>query len=571
MRFPQINIDSTRLWFNLLIIILFILLFIFPEPSGSVFTIARILVAIALLFSLFFPSIGIQKDKLPSQTATIIEGSEPIRPNNRMGQGRVYYEALLTNVFELLAALNTNYENAFYMIDPMSNGYTLQKASSKKFNEFISYDNEIIQTLLKQDECMLFQQKDIGQAWSVILNQEKWRGSECLLGVRILYRGSTAGCLMVYSEHFNELEQRDRDILFSLGVFLSNGIEKIERIEELIADRENYSRITDLMEKTDIRSEPNSVFTTICQLCNSLFSYDKLTISMANEDGSTATVVMVDGFSEDISVGGRFQIEGTLHGRPIRSSKPINSAYWERDYLDEGRFHTKDMENYHFMSVIGIPLNVDSSSRGAIVLERLSSRQFSESDLWLLESLARTLNSILDWSGKYRIAHQHATHDGLTELLNHKSFLERFEEEISRSLRFQQDLVLLMMDLDKFKRINDTHGHLYGDYVLQAVSQLFKKCIRNIDVIARYGGEEFAILLINTNKKKAKKVAERIVKTIAGYKFNRDGIGVRMTISIGLAQFPLDADRIKDLIAKSDAAMYRVKAQGGNNVALNKN
>ena len=182
--------------------------------------------------------------------------------------------------------------------------------------------------------------------------------------------------------------------------------------------------------------------------------------------------------------------------------------------------------------------------------------------------MAQTIYAVMEWSDKYQIVYQHATHDGLTELLNHKSFLERFEEEISRSLRFQQDLVLLMMDLDKFKRINDNHGHLYGDYVLYTVALVLKSCIRNIDVIARYGGEEFAILLINTDKRKAQAVADRIVKSVAGHKFHKDNIDARMTISVGLAQFPEDADRIKDMIARADAAMYRVKGKGGNGTLM---
>ncbi len=568
MRLPKINTDSPRVWFNLLIIVLFILLFLFPQPAGIIFSIARILVIVGLIFSLFSPMLAATDNGKKPATQRVISAIEPIRPGHHLGQGRQFYEELLENVFDLLNALNVNYDSAFYMIDPMSNGYTLQKATNTQFSEFISFDNEIIQTILKQNESMIFQQKDIGPAWSAILEQAKWRGSECLLGIRILYRGATAGCLIIFTEHFNEIEQRDRDLLASLGAFLSSGIEKIERIEELIADRENYSRITDLLVKIDIRAEQSSILEAVGKLCNSLFSYDKLTISLVNDNKKSATVMLVDGFSEDINLGGVFEIDNTLHGRPIRTGGMINSAYWERDYDDEGRFIRKDMENYHFMAVVGSPLHINSTTKGAIVIERLSSRQFTESDVWLLESLAQTINTLLDWTTKYKIVHQHATHDGLTGLINHKSFIDRFEEEISRSLRFQQDLVLLMMDLDKFKRINDTHGHLYGDYVLQEMAQQFKKCVRNIDVIARYGGEEFAILLINTNKKKAKAVAERIVKTIAGHKFNRDGIAVRMTISIGMAQFPLDADRIKDMIAKSDAAMYRVKAQGGNSVAL---
>ncbi|MCK5330192.1 MAG: GGDEF domain-containing protein [Candidatus Marinimicrobia bacterium] len=567
MRFPKIQMDAPRLWFNLLIIILFILLYIFPKPVGLIFNIARIIVAIGVGFALFWANGKNQWaiKKLKTETGPL-KRAEMFTGNHSLGQSRHYYDQLLMDVFNIIQSLNEDFESAVYMIDPMSNGYTLQNATDDQFIDFVNMDNELIQTLIKQDECLFFQQKDLGAAWNALLQSNDWNGSECLLGIRIIYRGAAVGCLLVYTDHFNKLARRDREIITGLGVFVSKGIEKLERIEELISDRENYSRITDLLSLQEISAPKNDIFESIRKLCRSLYTYDKLTISIQSLPDRNAIIQLVDGFIEDINVKDEFPVDGTLHGRPMRTGKSIRSSYWETDYNDSGRFTKNDNEQYNFMAVVGVPLKIGSDYRGAIVMERLSSRGYTESDLWLLEALAQTLNTILAWSDNYQIMHQHATHDGLTELLNHKSFLERFEEEISRSLRFQQDLVLLMMDLDKFKRINDNYGHLYGDYVLKKVSQTLKTCIRNIDVIGRYGGEEFAILLINTNKYKAKAVAQRIVKSISDYQFRNDDIDVRMTISIGLAQFPEDADRIKDLIGRADVAMYRVKGQGGNGV-----
>jgi len=122
--------------------------------------------------------------------------------------------------------------------------------------------------------------------------------------------------------------------------------------------------------------------------------------------------------------------------------------------------------------------------------------------------------------------------------------------------------------VDLFKAYNDIHGHLAGDEILRRIALSIRTSVRSLDTAFRYGGEEFAILLINTNKHKAKAVAQRIVKSISDYQFRNDDIDVRMTISIGLAQFPEDADRIKDMIGHADAAMYRVKGQGGNGVLL---
>ncbi len=568
MRFPKIQIETPQLWFNLLIIILFILLYIFPKPAGLVFNIARVIVALGIGFTLFWDILEDHLTPGPKRGVERVKRDEAFAGNHALGQSRHYYDQLLSNIFTIIQSLNEEFEGAVYMIDPMSNGYTLQNVTDDCFTDFVGIDNQLIHTLINHDECMLFQQKDSGSAWDSLLQSNDWSGSECLLGVRIIYHNVAVGCLLVYTDHFNKLAQRDREIIESLGVFVSKGIENLERIEELISDRENYSRITDLFTRLDISRQQSAIYDSVKNFCRSLFSYDKLTISLQNLSEERAVIQLVDGFTEDKGLNDEFTVENTLHGRPIRTGKPIQASYWETAYDDSGRFNKNDSDKYNFMAVLGVPLVIGSEYRGAIVIERLSSRGYSESDLWLLESLSQTLGTILTWSEEYRIMHQHATHDGLTELLNHKSFLERFEEEISRSLRFQQDLVLLMMDLDKFKRINDNHGHLYGDYVLKEVSQTFKSCIRNIDVIARYGGEEFAILLINTNKRTANAVAERIVKSISDYQFKKDDVAVRMTISIGLAQFPEDADRIKDMIARADAAMYRVKGRGGNGVLM---
>ena len=117
-------------------------------------------------------------------------------------------------------------------------------------------------------------------------------------------------------------------------------------------------------------------------------------------------------------------------------------------------------------------------------------------------------------------------------------------EETNRASRTGQSLVIIIFDLDKFKRINDTYGHPYGDYVIKQTAQLLKNSVRNIDVVARYGGEEFIVLLVDTDKIKSQHVAERMVKNIAEFDFNYNNTQVRMTISAGMADFPLDSNQV---------------------------
>ena len=174
----------------------------------------------------------------------------------------------------------------------------------------------------------------------------------------------------------------------------------------------------------------------------------------------------------------------------------------------------------------------------------------------------------LYWIREYDKIYQDATHDGLSSLLNHQTFKERFNEEILRAERFQQCMTVIMFDLDKFKRVNDTLGHQFGDYVIKTVSGILKENVRVIDLVARYGGEEFVVILINTTAKNAMPVGKRIVQNISDYLFSMDNQDVRMTISAGMSEFPTQNRSVDQLIDLADQAMYKVKKQGGNNILL---
>jgi diguanylate cyclase (GGDEF)-like protein len=159
-----------------------------------------------------------------------------------------------------------------------------------------------------------------------------------------------------------------------------------------------------------------------------------------------------------------------------------------------------------------------------------------------------------------------ATIDGLTQLLNHGSFLERFGIELERASRYNETTTFLMLDLDNFKRVNDTHGHLFGDYVLWQTSQLVRSCIRKPDIAGRYGGEEFGVIILNSDKQSSLSTAERIRKSLAEYRFENEGATIRISASIGMSEYPTDGDDINALIKCADDAMYLVKRLGGNAV-----
>lgn len=161
-----------------------------------------------------------------------------------------------------------------------------------------------------------------------------------------------------------------------------------------------------------------------------------------------------------------------------------------------------------------------------------------------------------------------ALRDGLTKLFNKRYLLDRLDAELKFAQRHKTAVSLLMLDLDHFKKVNDTLGHLAGDLVLSTIAAALSKAVRNEDVVARYGGEELAIILRAINGDAAAQMAERMRKVVESTVIPFEGKDVRVTVSIGVAEYPnTPAKQIDELIEAADKALYRAKNAGRNRVS----
>lgn len=159
--------------------------------------------------------------------------------------------------------------------------------------------------------------------------------------------------------------------------------------------------------------------------------------------------------------------------------------------------------------------------------------------------------------------------DELTGLYNRRGWRQRVDSEMARAERYNHEVSLVMVDLDKFKDINDTYGHPTGDEVLIEAANLFLQIIREqIDVVARWGGDEFVFLLPETNREDAELTAERIRKAIESHPFPVDGIHAGLTASIGVATYPNCAGNFEELKKAADAALYTSKKNGRNRATV---
>jgi diguanylate cyclase (GGDEF)-like protein len=215
-----------------------------------------------------------------------------------------------------------------------------------------------------------------------------------------------------------------------------------------------------------------------------------------------------------------------------------------------------------------LPLVAKGQSIGLVELFWNTNITWNDELLELARTMANEAAMALENARLYEDARKLADRDPLTGFYNHRFLHERLGEEVVRTQRARRPLSVLMLDLDDFKLVNDTFGHLFGDRVLTWTAELIRSTLRGSDIPARYGGDEFAIILPETDQDEARAAAERILGAFREQSFQGEQRGpVPIGASIGVATYPADGRTATDLIAAADQALYRVKREGGHDAA----
>jgi len=217
-------------------------------------------------------------------------------------------------------------------------------------------------------------------------------------------------------------------------------------------------------------------------------------------------------------------------------------------------------ETSYVRSIACIPMIVYSDVIGVInVTNKKKGKEFTDEDVEMLKAVADQAAVAVNKAQLWDMA----VTDSLTGLYVRRYFMVKLQEEIHRAERYKKRLSVIMADLDRFKKINDTYGHDAGDRALRTISKFLQKNIRDVDAIARYGGEEFVMLIPDADKEAAFCLAERLRDELA--KVELEDLPP-ITISLGIATYPSDGTDLEELIKKADAAMYEAKKQGRNKV-----
>jgi diguanylate cyclase (GGDEF)-like protein len=261
---------------------------------------------------------------------------------------------------------------------------------------------------------------------------------------------------------------------------------------------------------------------------------------------------------EGLSIGG----DGCLASSVVKLGAPLPSKDFHE--MDRQAVFPPPAKLGDVESVKVLPLMIQKRAIGTLSVGLSRRHRFDAEEMGMLLTIAGMAAIAIENGKLYARMEEMATTDGLTGLLNHRSFQEKLDEAMARARRSGKKLSMALMDIDHFKKVNDTHGHPVGDAVLRGVAKSLRDGARATDTVARYGGEEFAIIMEETDENGAKTKAERVREMIAKLSFKSDQGAFKATVSLGIATFPDDAADKKELILRSDEALYHSKHNGRN-------
>ncbi|MDX1386723.1 MAG: diguanylate cyclase, partial [bacterium] len=310
--------------------------------------------------------------------------------------------------------------------------------------------------------------------------------------------------------------------------------------------------------------DPEELCNKLSQVISKNLEIDDFAILLVNDENKLLEVKAACGFRKNSKIRELdFEWGEGITGQVAKSRKPV---YIPDTSHDEEYLHYKGIkpENGSFYSV---PIMTKENILGVINFSRRDIDAFSAQEMRMLAVIAGQVSIALENARLYAKTKELSLIDELTQVFNRRHFHKILENEIKRAKRFRRPLSLLMLDVDHFKKFNDSFGHLEGDKLLVDLANVLKGNLREIDTVARYGGEEFAIILPNTDLGDGEKVGLKVNRIIREMSQARHKTKTRkVTVSVGVSSFPSDAESMDDLINHADIALYKGKARGRDQV-----
>jgi len=388
---------------------------------------------------------------------------------------------------------------------------------------------------------------------------------ESMVVVPMRYDDRVTGVIALSKLGLHQFDLADVRILSILADQAATALESARAISASTALADDVRRIADMSSALSRSLDSRQVADLIAQHVGRAFEADECAISLWDRP---ADRLLTRGYwppqrIEDLEPV--FALAGFPETRRVLETQTIATIDTADPAADPAEVELLRRDGQR--ALVMIPLIAKGETIGLVELcfrglLRLESRRLD-----LVRAMANEAAMALGNAQLYETTRALADRDPLTGFFNHRYLHERLGEEILRARRSRAPLAVLMLDLDDFKLVNDTLGHLFGDEVLRWAAEQIRAALRGSDVAARYGGDEFAVILPDTAAAGAREVAERIVAGLRDRPYQAEGRGpVPVGASIGIASFPADGRNARALIAGADAALYRVKESGGRGV-----
>ena len=323
------------------------------------------------------------------------------------------------------------------------------------------------------------------------------------------------------------------------------------------------ARINQVAKKINSTLELSQIIKIIITELPNFLNADKCSVFLYEQE----TEELVMAAHNHYDPGKEMDIRISIHGnQPICHAIRRGESILVNDF--EKEFGVSSRSKYKSKSAMITLLKSGEKVLGIInISDKKDGSEFDDFDFSIAQNVNEHLATAISNANLFSQTRRLSITDGLTELYTHRYFQETLDREITRSMRYQLPLSLMMIDIDFFKRVNDTHGHQAGDCVLKALSLLIRKLLRRSDYACRYGGEEFAVILTETDIKKAGISAERVRSAVEKMVIPFGDLQIKITISIGLSTFE-PGMRKQKMIELADLGLYEAKREGRNQVVV---
>ncbi|HET7840152.1 MAG TPA: diguanylate cyclase, partial [Terriglobia bacterium] len=413
--------------------------------------------------------------------------------------------------------------------------------------------NRLVEYVVRTEQPLLIRERYCEETERLGFDSRQMCGSICAVPL-ILY-DRPVGVMAVHSEKERVFDEGHVEFLRVLGSEAGIAIENARLFAEEQKKSRQLTLINNISNHAITTLDAEEMLGKIAAEMEKHLSYNHIGIAILDYSAKEL-VVQADAGLRREAVGRRLLLGEGLIGQVARTG--------QMGIIREANASTPRMVLQDSVASAALPVTYGEQFLGVLYVETSEPCDFASQDIALLRTLADLFAGALHNALTFQKAQEQAITDGLTGVKTHRFLMEALSSEWKRSTRASRPLALVLMDLDRFKFVNDFYGHLEGDVMLQRVGHILEENCRRSDVVARYGGDEFVILMPETTIEQARQLANKLRGWIASDSVLRDK---NITASFGIAAFPLHGSTPQELIQVADSSMYLSKHQGGNLVS----